>query len=209
MPSGEDVVDFLSRCFGLSRSLSHHNGIGYKNGPTSGKLPAHKTGGTNEPANYTRATRSWAGPFNVWPDAAGALRRCGPTVPVPAELLSAFESTPCSRPTRFEPPGVPVGPSQSQSRATESNTADSCAAFAPPFYNSSGPEANDAWCLAPLRMRRLRSEKRSTSPVCMHLARAWARHWEAAGAPARLLLVSNDRHARGALRLWLPGALDT
>jgi len=87
--------------------------------------------------------------------------------------------------------GVPVRPRR---QATESNTADSCAAFAPTFSTIPPVQANDVWYLVPLRMRRLRSKKRSTSPVCMHLARAWARQGGQLER-ARLLLAGIDRHA--------------
>ena len=116
--------------------LSHHSGAGYQNGPTSSSfqptgleltspLTIHGLHG----AGLDRAT---PGPMPQ----AGALRRSAPTVPgLAAELLSAFESTPCFRPTRFEPPRH-RSPSPRRPSPTRPIRVP---LLNPIFYNSPGP----------------------------------------------------------------------
>ena len=103
---------------------------------------------------------------------------------------------------------------ESQSQATESNTADSCAAFEPHFlqFSRSRLMMSGAWrlyvCGASVPKSDPRAPYAYTSRAPGQGRSRGQLDWS---ARARLLLASIDRHARarGALRLWLPGALDT
>lgn len=179
--------------------------------PNEFKLPAHRAG-TNEPSNYTRATRSWARPCNAWPDAAGRS---------PAPVRPDRPGSRGRAPFRFRVhsvfPSRQVRASQTQepqSQATESNTADSCAAFEPHFlqFSRSRLMMSGAWRLYVCGASVPKSDPRAPY-ACTSRAPGQGRSrgqldWS---ARARLLLASIDRHARarGALRLWLPGVLDT
>jgi hypothetical protein len=120
---------------------------------------------------------------------SGPMPATGAVRPDRPARVSAFESTPCFRPTRLEQTQSPRPRRPSPTRPIRVPLLN------PHFlqFPRSRLMMSGAW--------RLRSKKRSTSPVCMHLARAWAGPQQGAAGLERT-------RAPGALRLWLPGVLD-